>query len=70
MSDHEGHLLGCDGLGCNDEVAFIFTGLGVENYNEFALFCGTLVISCDAPQCRHGTKVATRVKRRYSPIED
>ena len=49
MSDHEGHLLGCDGLGCNDEVAFIFAGLGVEDYDEFALFCVILVISCGAP---------------------
>ena len=49
MSDHEGHLLGCDGLGCNNEVAFIFAGLGVEDYDEFAFFYKGIVISCGEP---------------------
>ena len=40
MPDHEGHLLGCDGLGSDDEIAFILAVLGVENNDEVAVSCG------------------------------
>lgn len=36
--DHEGHFRGRHGLGSNDEVAFVFAGEGIEDYNEFAIF--------------------------------
>ena len=36
MPDHKGHFLGGDVFGGDDEVAFIFAGDGVEDYDEFA----------------------------------
>lgn len=35
--DHEGHLLGSDGFGSNDEVGFIFAVRLVEDYYELAV---------------------------------
>ena len=38
--DHEGHFVGRHIFGGEDEVAFIFAGGGVEDYDEFAALCG------------------------------
>ena len=40
MVDHEGHFVGGHIFGGEDEVAFIFAGGGVEDYDEFAALCG------------------------------
>lgn len=34
--DHKGHFLGCNIFGCYDEVAFVFAGDGVKDYDELA----------------------------------
>ena len=39
MPDHERHLLRRDGLGGDDEVAFILAVLGVEDDDEFSVAC-------------------------------
>jgi hypothetical protein len=35
---HEGHLLGCDGLGGYDQVGFVFAAGVVEDDDELAIF--------------------------------
>ena len=37
MADQEGHLLGRDGLGRDDEVGFVLARGVVEDYDEFAI---------------------------------
>lgn len=40
MSDHKGHLFGCDG-GCgDDQVGFVFAGGVVEDDDEFTIAWG------------------------------
>jgi hypothetical protein len=39
MTDHECHLGRCNGIGGNNEIAFILTVLGVEDDYEFAISC-------------------------------
>ena len=40
VSDHEGHFLGRDIFGRDDEVAFVFAVRRVEDYDEFAILEG------------------------------
>ena len=40
MVDHKGHFVGGHIFGGEDEVAFIFAGGGVEDYDKFAALCG------------------------------
>lgn len=37
MSDHKGHLVGSDALGCTDEVALVLAVGGIENDDKFAI---------------------------------
>lgn len=39
MSDHKGHLVVSDVLGCTDEVALILAVCRIEDDDEFAISC-------------------------------
>lgn len=39
VTDHKGHLLGGDGFGCTDQIAFILALGRVQHDDEFAVSC-------------------------------